>query len=164
MLLELPEGQSFSLNVLRYEFPDEELGPNEDNPADYFDRARFLVVTVSLKMPEGNWQATAPEMTTTELERLANWLESVSNGHPTGVGVYFTERNLEFTVDEVVSSLHVHLINAFLPPWTNQDVCTVSFPISRLNLAQAVHSLRSQLVRFPHRPLPNQAGDADSFG
>ena len=27
----------FTLNVDRYEFPDEELDPTEDNPADEFD-------------------------------------------------------------------------------------------------------------------------------
>src|SRR5688572_19046504 len=94
------DGRSFSLDVLGYEFPYEELGPNEDNPADDFDRGRFLVVSVSLKTPEGEWQATATEMTTTELERLSVWLESVSNDRPSGAGVYFTERDLEFTFDD----------------------------------------------------------------
>src|SRR5262245_10813423 len=105
MLLELFGGPSFSLNVDGYEFPDEELGPTEDNPADYFDRGRFLVVTVSFKTQTGTWRATAPEMTTTELEQLASWLESILNGQPSRIGVYFTERDLEFTIDETLGRL-----------------------------------------------------------
>ncbi|MGI8977808.1 MAG: WapI family immunity protein [Pirellulaceae bacterium] len=157
MQLESSDGHSFSLNVVGYEFPDEELMPNEDNPADDFDRGRFLVVTVSVKTPDGDWNATAPEMTTTQFERLANWLESVSSGHPSITGFYFTERDLEFTLDDEAGVLNVHLIRDFLPPWTKLDVYTIAFPICRTNLVQAVSSIRSQLIRSPHRPLPNQS-------
>jgi hypothetical protein len=37
MKLETPGGRYFSLTIERYEFPEEELGPNEDNPAEDFD-------------------------------------------------------------------------------------------------------------------------------
>ena len=155
MQLQSSDGQSFSLNVVRYEFPDEELGPNEDNPADDFDRGRFLVVTISLKSPDGAWEATAPEMTTTELEQFANWLESVSNGHPAGIDAYFTERDLEFTLDEKTGNLNVHLSRDFLPPWSNLDVWTINIPIDRSSLSRAVSAIRLQLSEFPHRPLPD---------
>ena len=39
MKLETPDGCYFSLNVDRYEFPNEELGPTEDNPAEDFEIA-----------------------------------------------------------------------------------------------------------------------------
>jgi len=155
MQLQSSDGQSFSLNVVRYEFPDEELGPNENNPADDFDRGRFLVVTISLKTPDGEWEATAPEMTTTELEQFANWLESVSSGQFAGIGAYFTERDLEFTQDEKTRSLNVHLSRDFLPPWSNLDVWTINIPIEQSSLSQAVSAIRLQLALFPHRPLPH---------
>lgn len=153
MQLGSPEGPSFSLNLNGYEFPNEELGPTEDNPADDFDRGRFLVVSVSFKTQTGDWRATAPEMTTTELERLVSWLESVSNRQPSGIGVYFTERDLEFTIDENLGRLNVHLLRDFLPPWIESEKSlTMSFPIDQANLREAVSSLRSQLARFPGRP------------
>lgn len=157
MLLESSDGQLFLLHIDRYEFPDEELGPTKDNPADDFDRGRFLVVTVSCKISTGSWQATAPEMTTTELERLASWLESLQSGQPSGVGVYFTERDLEFTVDEARETLNVRLHRDFLPPWNKKgESLTMSFPIGEINLNEVVASMRSQLVQFPDRPpLPN---------
>jgi hypothetical protein len=157
MLLESPEGRSFSLHVVGYEFPDEVLGPTEDNPADEFERGRFLVVTVSAKTPDGEWQATAAEMTTVELERLADWLETVSNGHPSGLGAYFTERDLEFAVSDDGSALQIHLFSDFLPPQLQSHHYTIDFPIRDVNLEQAVASLRAQLAQFPHDPWPDQS-------
>ena len=157
MLLESSSGQSFSLIVDRYEFPDEELGPTEDNPADEFDPGRFLVITVSVKTPAGSWQATAPEMTTTELERLAAWLSSVSDGLPSGRGAYFTERDLEFSVDEAITSISIHLVRDFLPPWEQRSSCTITFPLDCIDLSQAVSEIRSQIRQFPHRPRPDRS-------
>ena len=155
MILATPDGQKFSLHVERYEFPDEELIPTDDNPATDFDTGRFLMVTVSINTPEGEWNATRPEMTTTELERLADWLETVLKGDPSCDGVYFTERDLEIGFDEGSNSLMVHLFWDFLPQWMAKDShLTIAFQLERINLPAAISSLRSQLERFPGRPMP----------
>lgn len=155
MQLNTSDGQSFSLSVERYEFPDEELGPTEDNPADELDQGRFLIVRIAVTTSDGEWSAAGPEMTTTELERLANWLEELSSGKSSKRGVYFTERNLEFTVDESVRVLTVHLFGDFLAPWAKEKQHDIAFPIDQLELAGAVSSLRSQLEQFPGRPKPS---------
>ncbi len=150
------ESFSFSLIVDRYEFPDEELGPTEDNPAgEDFDPSRFLVVTVSVSTPEGSWQATAPEMTTSELERFADWLEEISQGKRLRMGVYFTERDIEFVVDEECKILTVYLYCDFLPPWMerSQDLA-LEFPLQAVDLGGAIASIRRQLEEFPGRPTP----------
>jgi hypothetical protein len=146
------DGTRFSLEVDRYEFPDEELGPTEDNPADYFDRGRFLFVTISCVTPEGRWQATAPEMTTTELEAFAEWLQVVSQGRPAEIGAGFTERDLEFSVDLSGRKLNVHLYWKFRPVWTTENHLTISFPLDELDFDAARSFLHAALVRFPHRP------------
>ena len=71
-------GQQFSLRIEAYEFPDEELGPTEDNPADEFDTGRFLIVSVAFSDAGRQWHASRPIMETSELQRLIDWLESLS--------------------------------------------------------------------------------------
>jgi hypothetical protein len=98
MRLETRDGRLFSLRIESYEFPDEDLGPTDDNPADEFDTGRFLVVAVMFRNPLGEWSASGPIMTTNELGRLADWIDSIVTGHPCTAGVYFTERDLEFSI------------------------------------------------------------------
>lgn len=155
MQLKTVDGPTFSLSVERYEFPDEELGPTEDNPADEFDQERFLVIRIAVTTSDGEWSMARPEMTTNELERLANWLEQVSSGSPSKRGVYFTERDLEFTVDESVRILTAHLFGDFLPPWAKEKQHDLAFPIDEIDLAGAIASLRSQLEQFPGLPTPS---------
>jgi hypothetical protein len=154
MLLKTSDGRSFALHVDRYEHPDEELGPTEDNPADEFETERFLIVTVTFCNAEGSWSATAPEMTTTELARLADWLDSVAAGKPSREGVYFTERDLEFGVASAERRLFVHASWDFRPPWSGDPhaTTTIAFPLDEIDLAAAIASLRDQLTAFPGRP------------
>ncbi len=153
MKLETSDGLFFSLTVESYEFPDEDLGPTEDNPADDFDTGRFLVVSHTFRNADGEWRATAPSMTTTELQFFADWLDSVRRGSPIAKGAYFTERDLEFSVDDESNVLHVHLFWDFRPEWvTSEDGLTLSFPLNQVNLDEALRSLREQIAAFPGRP------------
>jgi len=153
MKLETPDGQSFSLTVERYEFPDEELGPTAENPADDFETGRFLVVSVGFRSSLGEWEACGPEMTTTELLRLADWLDSIRIGRAVHTGVYFTERNLEFTCNATSERLLIHAHGSFLPPWSaSGESITLDFAVRDIELELAVESLRKQLARFPGKP------------
>lgn len=153
MTFETQDGRFFSLEVERYEFPDEELGPTEDNPADEFDTGRFLVVVASFRNSTGAWEATAPLLTTTELERFAAWLESIAAGNPRSAGAYFTERDLEFSFDETTRQLLVHASGDLLPNWSERAAClTIGFPVDEIDLRSEVNSLRTQLQAFPGRP------------
>jgi len=159
MKLETPDGRLFSLVVEDYEFPDEELGPTEDNPAEDFDTGRFLVVSHSFRNADGEWSARGPTMTTSELQRFSEWLEALRDGNASTNGVYFTERDLEFTVDDSHAYLHVHVFRRFLPSWVKSaDPVTITFPIACVDFTGVLQSLRSQLSRFPGRP---PIGDAN---
>ena len=80
MKIETRDGRLFSLIVKQYEFPDEELGPTEDNPADEFETGRFLIVSHIIRNADGEWNTRGPTMTTVELERLVNWLDQIRDG------------------------------------------------------------------------------------
>ncbi len=153
MKLETPDGRLFSLLVEEYEFPDEELGPTEDNPAEDFETDRFLIVSHSFRNADGEWTARGPTMTTSELQRFCEWLEAIRDGTVSTIGVYFTDRDLEITIDDSHADLHVHVFSRFLPPWVNSaDSVTISFPIGCVDFIGVLKSLQDQLSRFPARP------------
>ncbi len=93
-------------------------------------------------------------MDTVELERLADWLDSILKGEPAVIGVGFTERDLEFTIDGAQRTLSVHAHRDFLPPWIEDRslTTTIGFPLHQVDLEGAILSLRSQLRAFPDRP------------
>ena len=153
MKIETANNRFFSLTVERYEFPDEELGPTEYNPADEFETGRFLVVSHGIRNADGEWNTRGPTMTTNELQRFVDWLNLILNGSPPTDGIYFTERDLEFTYDASARNLCVHLFRDFLPPWIGSaDHVTIEFSVNEIDLESAINSLQSQLDAFPGRP------------
>ena len=153
MKLETPDGRFFSLRVDAYEFPHEELGPTEGNPADEFETGRFVVVSHTFRNTDGEWRASGPIMTTTELQGLIDWLKSIQDRIVLKGGVSFTERVLEFTVDDSQSALRVHVFHGFLPSWVDPaESVTIEFPIASVRFDCVLDSLQRQLARFPGRP------------
>ena len=158
MELRSKNGNLFTLTVERYEFPDEELGPTEDNPVDEdFDTGRFLIVSHAFGNADGQWHGEFPTMDTEEFSRFIDWLDSIQRNEIDTHGVYFTERCLEFTLDESSTSLLVHLSWELLPPWVgNGDTVVLRFPLAEVDLDAAISSLQQQSAKFPGRPqLPN---------
>ena len=84
---------------------------------------------------------------------FADWLDSVRDGSPSAKGVYFTERDLEFSIDDALENFQVHLFWRFRPEWvTSEEGLTISFPLDQIDLDSASQSLRRQLAAFPGRP------------
>ena len=160
MELRSKSGNLFTLTVERYEFPDEELGPTEDNPADEdFDTGRFLVVSHEIGNADGQWHGEFPTMDTDEFSRFIDWLDSIRLNEIETCGAYFTEQCLEFTLDESSTSLLVHLSWELRPPWVNDgDTVVLSFPLTEIDLDATITSLHQQLTRFPGRPPLSNAG------
>jgi hypothetical protein len=153
MKFEASDGTYFSMKVARYEFPDEELGPTEDNPASDFQTGRFLIVDCSFHRGGREWSPSAAIMTTDELERLMEWLQSLKDGKPAPTGFYFTERDLEFSIDESRAKLHIHISGSFLPVWhKGGDTLTIEFPMSEVDLDAEIKAINQELRAFPGRP------------
>jgi hypothetical protein len=92
-------------------------------------------------------------MTTSELQQLIDWLGSISDGSVSKNRVYFTERDLEFTVDDSRTTVHVHVFHDFLPPWLGAaDSVTIEFPVECIRFDRVIESLRRQLAQFPGKP------------
>jgi len=150
MKFETPDGCLFTLTIERYEFPDEELGPTEDNPAEDFETGRFLIVSHTFRNADGEWEASGPTMTTAELQQFIDWLDSIRHGLPTTDGVDFTEYDLEFTVDASTTFLRVHTFWDFLPAWVKpEESVIIEFAIRHLDLDAVIDSLEQQLAEFP---------------
>jgi hypothetical protein len=153
MRLETPDGNCFTLVVEGYEFPDEDPGPTDDNPADDFEAGRFLIVSHCFRSVDGQWNARGPTMTTTGMQRLITWLNSIRYGNPTADGVYFTERELEFTIDERRETLRVHVSGGFVPAWAeSSESVTIEFPLRVIDLGRAIADLEKQIAQYPGRP------------
>ena len=147
------DGRLFALNVERYEFPDEELGPTEDNPVEDFETGRFLVVAHRFRSAGEEWAASGPTMTTDDLQRFVAWVISLRDETRSIDGIYFAERDLEFTFDEKTRAISVHIAYDSLPAWSDAAECiTIDFPIQGIDLDAAIDSLRRQLAAFPGRP------------
>lgn len=153
MKIETADGRFFSLNVERYEFPHEVLGPTDDNPAEDFETGRFLIVSHVIRNADGEWTACGPTMTTDELQRFVDWLALIRDGVKPTSGIYFTERELEFTFDSSIDALYVHFFGDFLPPWNHTSECVkIEFSVGDIDLGSAIRSLQTQLNVFPGRP------------
>ena len=147
-------GDYFSFAINRYEFPNEELGPTDDNPAgEDFDTGRFLVISCEFRNGDGDWTASFPEMDTNGLARFIDWMDSINNNAVIEDGVHFIEYDLEFTTNDSRAILHVHAFNHFLPPWISPPASVkLDFAVTDIDFADALGSLRRMAEQFPGRP------------
>jgi len=156
MVLQLPDG-SFSLkfHLFGYQFSDSELPICErGSPEAHAARGRPLSTSASFITPQGEWESSGPQISTSELGRFASWLEAIAQGRPSETGFDFEQPDLEFSVSETLDAFNVHLSGSLSPDWADGQCLRISFPLAELDLRQAVAALRAQLARFVNRPLP----------
>ena len=87
-------------------------------------------------------------MTTCQLQRLIDWLDALSIGASVKEGVYFTERDLEFSTDQQQRVVRIHLSSLFLPNWSEASLLTLEFPLAEIDLPAATEDLKLQLAKF----------------
>lgn len=157
MLLQLPDGTSFSMkaHLYRFQFAEWDLPiADRGRPGAHAERGRPLVTSISLRTSQREWDNGGPEISTMELKRLASWLETVSRRQPSDVSFDFEQQGLEFSVSETLDLLNVHLSGRSSPDWADDEHLTISFPLAQIDLGPAVEELRAQLSRFVSRPTP----------
>jgi hypothetical protein len=157
MLLQRSDGLQFSMkaHLMGFQFKESQLPIcDRGRPDAYVERGRPLVTAISLRAAQGEWQSSWPTISTTELDGLATWLESVARGQPSVLDFDFEQRGLEFSASEALDVLNVHLSGVASPDWADDEYLTISFPLAELGLNQAVAALRSQLSRLLSRPMP----------
>jgi hypothetical protein len=141
------------LGIDGYQFPD---------ASEHWD-ANWLLVRGRVAHPRGPWSFSDPCLTTSEVEQLAAWLDSIVAGRPSPDARYFVEPNLRFAyVASPVPTVEVTLAYESAPPWLTDrgdrlDGVAVTFPLSMNDLKEASRSLRHLLTEFPPRGVPDDA-------
>ncbi|MBN1315991.1 MAG: hypothetical protein JXA42_11000 [Anaerolineales bacterium] len=145
MILKASTGISFSLEILRYQFPHIENCKYDSN---------WLMIRIDVSHPRGDWTSIDPSLLTFEVAGLTEWLDAIHHNEPAQPVIRFVEPNLEFhlvTTAAGKKALRVSFQLESLPPWaTDSEVC-IEFPLDEIDLTEASHHLRVQLQRFPMR-------------
>lgn len=150
-----PNGEYLRFQILGYEHPDEDLGPSEDNPIEEFDAERFLIAECNFVLDGVAWTAKGAILTTSELEKLQEFVEQIGSSSVENLGCYFTERDIEFSYDRGACTIMVYASYRFRPP--NNDSCGpigISFPVTPEILRAVSVNLAKCVRRFPGRPIP----------
>ncbi len=146
MNLHASNGSSFHLNIIGYEFPEQE----QDD---------WLTIYMAVELPQGSWSVTDPFLQTYEVKSLSDWFEAVAAQTQTENEIGFTEPNLSFDLIKTTYGarcLRIHFAIECLPPWAHrtkygtEDVFA-DFPLSEIDLRAAAEALRSQLKLYPQR-------------
>jgi hypothetical protein len=146
IVVELAVGDmAFELRIVGYQFPDEATADYDSN---------WLLIEGAVQHPRGGWRFRDPSLLTYEVAKLADWLEAAAEGAEPEPWCAFIEPNLSFEIigEGVDRALRLSFAIEALPPWAKrgEDVY-IDFPLSELDLAAAVASLRRQLLEFPQR-------------
>ncbi len=150
MILENTPGHRFELTVAGYQFPSVTHG---------WDDANWLVVEVAAKGSDGTWRFRDPALQTTELARLADWLDAVGSGRrPVPQRMDFLEPTLAFELQEPESRRFriIFELDARPPRAEDRDPerwaeVWLEFEPSSAQLGAAAAELRATLSRFPER-------------
>jgi hypothetical protein len=151
VLLAGREGNELELGIVGYQFPHEEHDPWDSN---------WLLVSLRVVSPQGNWEVVDPCLTTWEAKHLVAWLVNAAARDPAAAPAAFTEPNLTVTAQATPDTPGRVRVRACFqlelrPPWAKAaagsgDLC-VDLDVERGELARAAASLLGDLVRFPQR-------------
>jgi hypothetical protein len=151
---EARDGSRFTLSAVGYEHPDEELGPTEDNPLEYFDSSRYLMIECEFRSQNRIWTRRGPTLTTEELDRLRGWVVKVIAEPTLEHGLYFVERELELLHRGCDASLVVWACWDFAFDRSHEYCDRLEFPVNELNLPETVAALSEMVRAWPGRPAP----------
>ena len=150
MELKSVNGMALKLEIAGYEFPERETEEYDSN---------WLMISIDVTHPNGNWSVANPCLLTYEVTYLADWLEGILDGKEIDRGIGFLEPSLEFDLsglDETVNkNLRVTFHMELRPPWAEQRYddgkAWVEFPLAEIDLRKASVQLREELKQFPQR-------------
>ena len=128
---------------------------------DRYD-ANWLVISIEVKAPDGDWRGRGPYLLQWEAEHLATWLEGMSRHAPFPSNLAFTdelsfvEPNLRFEIlgrPGDSPTLGIHFGIEFRPPWADKyhGESYIDLSLSDDDLLNAARTLRAELKEFPLR-------------
>jgi len=140
-------GVSFALAIDGYQYPE--------IADDYWD-SNWLFVRGEVRYPSGGWTFREPCLTTVDLRKLADWLDSIARGRPRAARCSFDEPNLVFEYQsDPRPGVVIRFAHESAPTWQGSDErlkdFSLSFDVFLNDLAKGASDLREFLVTFPER-------------
>ena len=140
MRIESPDGQSFELRVIGYQYP--------------FGQEGWVVIEANVTYPLGSWHLRDPCMTAGEVASLALWLRALAlgtlhrGGYSRATQFDFIEPNFTFTAepDEAPVTLR---ISFDLEAGEALGDMFLEFPLRRDWLLETAAELENQLAKLP---------------
>ncbi|WP_394992200.1 hypothetical protein [Emticicia sp.] len=149
------DNQTVELEITGYEFP-------EISVAEFESDDNWLNISLNVKSNFGNWSTVYPSLTTSDVEKLINWFDTLSKNVQSGrTCLSFIEPNLlfelfnEFNSDKKMIRINFDL--EFRPPYVTLidldfdkeyfvDICA-----DNLELKKIAIELKKELDKYPDR-------------
>jgi hypothetical protein len=147
--LQNKDNTGFELNILKYEFPEEESAQYDSN---------WLMIEISVNHPKGEWQSSDPSLLTYEAKAIADWLEKIAANEIAEKTLSFIEPNLSFELQDDKKHFRIYFELESRPSWAASDAAGekdlwLEIEIDGENLLEAAEDLRRQLNKFPQRAI-----------
>lgn len=161
-------GQILELEILGYQFPDEQsfdatraiaasMGISRDVVVhDHQFDDNWLIIRGHVEIPRGSWDFKAPCLLTWEVKELCGWFRAATEGQACGP-MSFLEPNLSFELSEPMPEGNVRIVATFAlearPPWVTLDdfEASVEFQFHLADVLRAAEELSLNLNEYPER-------------
>ncbi len=146
MKLENGDGASFSLEIVRYEYPD---------TLDHFWDSNWLFVHIQIQISEQALSITDPCLATFEIPLIIDWLQRFAMNGAVKNGLTFLEPTIQFkchTDRQGAQSLRV--VFQPTPQRSTEQMkgnILLDFPLRHVLFKEIIENLQTQLDRFPQR-------------
>ena len=147
------DNQTVELEITGYQFP-------EITVAESLSDDNWLNISLNVKSNFGNWSTVYPSLTTSDVEKLINWFDTLSkNVQPARTCLSFIEPNLFFELfnefDSDKKMIRINFDLEFRPPYeTLIDLDKEYFVDIRpdnLELKKIAIELKKELDKYPDR-------------
>ena len=150
--MKLVDGQitSFDLDIVGYQFTDEDQGVNSPSLTCNWLMVKGMTMMPNLK----SWEFMDPCLNTAELENLADWFSKISSS-PIPRVISFMEPNIKMSFAPLPEpAIKVTLSHESASPWNKRTFPgfdELSFPTACNDLARIARELHDLAAEFPPR-------------
>ena len=148
MIFKGVENQSVEFRISNYEFP-------KIKDCEY--DSNWLLIYLNVKSKCGNWKTIDPSLLTSDVKRIMEWLNDLSNDETNETNLSFLEPNLEFELIKNQTDLKTVRIMFDLEsrPQSADDEKEyfVDCEMDNAELKKVAEELKKELEQFPERAI-----------
>lgn len=147
MVIKGIRNQFLEFNIIDYELP-ENLGPSYE--------ANFLYIELNVESDFGNWKTDNCALSTTDIEEIVDWFNSLGHNIITIPNLCFKEKGISFELikDHYSDSKCVRLtLYSECVPQSINDMkpCFIDFVLNNQDLIDVSKNFQTELNQFPTR-------------